>query len=404
MKKSSILALCCLAAFGLSAQTALVKDAQKSFNPGKTTYAKWLATVKPAFTNSESANEAFTYFVPAQKGFENFDYWFTLLRAGQDGVDIPDMANSIVEGFDFAVKVLPLDSLPDAKGKIKPKYSKDIVKMVASHYNDFDNAARYAYNAKDWEGAYNAWDVYFKVLDVPAFAKVITASPDSILAENAYLQGYVASQLERYDDAMRLFDKAIALGAKDKNLFNQAMYIAKISQNPDRMYGYAESGYKALGTSEPLFFQLTIEGKLVDKKYDEAKALLDKGLSEDPKNPVYNIAMGSLLENQGNQDEALKYYRLASQYDPNNGDAYFFIGRVLAEQSDAIAEGAGAGMSESAFKRLEAEQINPLRKQAAEAFEKCYSLSENHNALQYLKNIYYVLGDEANFNRVNNMY
>lgn len=403
MKKTTLIALALCAGLGASAQLSLVKDAQKSFKAGKTNYAEWLKTLEPAFSNPESSENVLTYLVPAQKGYENFDQLFVLVRAGQD-VDVNNMGNSIINAYEFALKALPLDSLPDEKGRIRPKHSKDLIKLAASHYNDYDNAARYLYNAKNWADAYRAWDIYFDAPSHPVLAKEIKVSPDSILAENAYLQGYVASQMERYDDAMRLFNKAIDLGNHDKNLFNQAMYVAKITNNPDQMYAFAEKGYKAHGTEVPVFFQLTIEGKLQHKQFDEAKELLDKGLAEDPQNAVYNIAMGALYENQGDKDQALAYYQKAAQFHPDNGDAYYNIGRMLAEKSDAIAEGAGAGISESAFRQLEEQQINPLRRQAAEAFEKSYELSENHNALQYLKNIYYVLKDNANFERVNNLY
>lgn len=403
MKKTSLIALTLCAGMAASAQTSLVKDAQKSFKPGKITYEKWLETVKPAFTNPESQNDVLTYVVPAQKGYENFDYLFTLLRAGQK-VDVADMGNSIIQGYEFAVKALPLDSVPDAKGKVKTKHSKDLVKMVSGHYADYDNAARFLYNEKNWPAAYQAWDIYFAVPQNPVFAKDVKVAPDSILAENAYLQGYVASQMQRNDDALRLFDKAISLGSKDKNLFNQAMYVAKVANQPEMMYAFAEKGYQALGTSDPIFFRLTIEGKLQAKKFDEAKALLDKGLAQDPKNPVYNIALGALYENQGDKKKALEYYRQAAAFDPTNGDAYYNIGRMLAEQSDAIAENTGANISEAKFRQLEQEQINPLRREAAQAFEKSYELSENSSALQYLKNIYYVLKDNANYMRVNNMY
>ncbi|MCM1337159.1 MAG: tetratricopeptide repeat protein [Candidatus Amulumruptor caecigallinarius] len=403
MKKTSLVALALCAGLAASAQISLVKDAQKSFKPGKTKYTEWLNTIKPAFTNAESSENVLTYYVPAKAGYENFDHEFVLLRAGQD-VDVNDMGTSIINAYEFALKALPLDSLPNEKGQVKPKYSKELIKLAASHYDDYDNAARYLYNAKDWANAYKAWDIYFDAPTHPALAKEIKISPDSLLATNAYLQGYVASQMERYDDAIRLFNKAIELGNTDKNLFNQAMYISKITNNPDQMYAFAEKGYQVHGTEVPVFFQLTIEGKLQHKQFDEAKQLLDKGLAEDPKNPVYNIAMGALYENQGDKDQALSYYRKAAEFDPQNGDAYYNIGRMLAEQSDAIAEGAGAGISESQFHQLEQDKINPLRREAAAAFEKCYELSENHNALQYLKNIYYVLKDNANFERVNNLY
>lgn len=402
MKKASFVALCLCAGMAASAQNSLVKDAQKSFKAGSD-YAKWVETLTPAFSNAESKDQAFTYFVPAKAGYENFDYLFTLLRAGQD-VDVPNMGNSILSAYEYALKALPLDSVADNKGKIKTKYSKDLVKMVAGHYNDYDYAGRYLYNAKKWPEAYKAWQIYFAVPEDARFAKDVKVSPDSILAENAYLMGYVASQMEDWTASMKAFDKAIALGSKDKGMYHQAMYVAKMNQNMDKLYDYAQKGYDALGTSDPIFFQLTIEGKLRNKQYDEAMALLNKALTAEPQNPVYNIAMGQLYEEQGNKDKALQAYRQAAQFDPKNGDAFYNIGRVLAEQSDAISENAGSKITETEYKKIEREQINPLRKEAAENFEKAYQLNENPNALQYLKNIYYVLGDNANFERVNSMF
>lgn len=402
MKKASFVALCLCAGMAASAQNSLVKDAQKSFKAGSD-YAKWVETLTPAFSNAESKDQAFTYFVPAKAGYENFDYLFTLLRAGQD-VDVPNMGNSILSAYEYALKALPLDSVADNKGKIKTKYSKDLVKMVAGHYNDYDYAGRYLYNAKKWPEAYKAWQIYFAVPEDARFAKDVKVSPDSILAENAYLMGYVASQMEDWAASMKAFDKAIALGSKDKGMYHQAMYVAKMNQNMDKLYDYAQKGYDALGTSDPIFFQLTIEGKLRNKQYDEAMALLNKALTAEPQNPVYNIAMGQLYEEQGNKDKALQAYRQAAQFDPKNGDAFYNIGRVLAEQSDAISENAGSKITETEYKKIEREQINPLRKEAAENFEKAYQLNENPNALQYLKNIYYVLGDNANFERVNSMF
>ena len=341
--------------------------------------------------------------MPAKAGYENFDYLFTLLRAGQEA-DVPNMGNSILSGYEYALKALPLDSVADKKGKIKTKYSKDLVKMVAGHYNDYDYAGRYLYNSKKWPEAYKAWEVYFAVPEDARFAKEMKVDPDSILAENAYLMGYVASQMEDWEKSMKAFDKAIALGSKDKGMFHQAMYVAKMNQNMDKLYDYAQKGYAAIGTADPIFFQLTIEGKLRNKQYDEAMALLNKALADEPQNPVYNIAMGTLYEEQGDKDKALECYRKAAQFDPKNGDAFYNIGRVLAEKSDAISENAGSKITETEYKKIEREQINPLRKEAAENFEKAYQLNESPNALQYLKNIYYVLGDNANFERVNSMF
>lgn len=118
---------------------------------------------------------------------------------------------------------LPLDTVVNEKGKVKTKYSKDIIKTIAGHYNDFDNAARFLWEAQDFEGAYTAWDIFLKLPNNPTIAKSLTIPHDSIMGELAYNQALAAWQANKLDSALTAFDYARSKG------YNKKIYTTMLS-------------------------------------------------------------------------------------------------------------------------------------------------------------------------------
>ena len=61
-------------------------------------------------------------------------------------------------------------------------------------------------------------------------------------------------------------------------------------------------------------------------------------------------------------------------------------------------------MSQADYNKYAAETLVPLLKESAKTFEKAYEINnELDDALKYLKNIYYRLNDNANYERVNKL-
>ena len=76
---------------------------------------------------------------------------------------------------------------------------------------------------------------------------------------------------------------------------------------------------------------------------------------------------------------------------------------MLAEEYDALDQATG-NMSQADYNKYAAETLVPLLKESAKNFEKAYELNnELDDALKYLKNIYYRLNDNANYERVNKL-
>lgn len=403
MKHSAIAALCiALAAFGAQAQMSVVKEAKKSFKPGGD-YNQFVEIITPAFSNPETANIAETWYVAGKAGFDNYDYYLNLFRLGKE-INESAMGTSLVKGFGFYNKALPLDSLPDAKGKVKPKYSKGIISDVAGHFEDFNIAAAELWQAKDYAGAYDAWTIYTKLPSDPRFN--IKAPHDSVMAMINYNRGLAAWQAEQYGKALDAFDDAIALNYDDPVIFDYAAAIAVQEGQTDRSLGYARAGYEKSGSINNL--RVLVNSYIDKEDYATARDLLKQAMEKttDPKalSQVY-LLNGIVTENidpQASLGSVIDNYKKAMELDPEYGATYYNYGRVLFNKANALDEAQGGEMTDANYRKFRTDTFDPMLREAASNIEKSIDLDDSlrSNGVALLEQIYYQLNDNANLERI----
>lgn len=404
MKRILSLGTCLLAmAAGMSAQTTLVKDAKTALAGAKTygDYRKAVEMITPAFTNPETAELAETYFLPGEAGFKVYDLYLGQRQIGQD-VNLDDMGSALLDGYSFYMKAFALDSLPDAKGKVKPKFSKKMVDQIAGHINDFDNAAVGFWQAKDFPKAYDAWDACIAISRDPRYNKTVKSYPDSVVSQIRFNQALAAWQSEQHEKSIKAFDEALSLGNRDAQAYEYAYSVAYQAKDTAHMNKFAQEGLKRFGTSDPKFLSWTVNGYIDDKNYDGAIALLEDAIKADPQNGSYYFSYGVLNESMKNRDAAKENYKKAMELDQANAQARVNYGRMLAEDYDALDQSDAVGkMSNAEYGKYAYETLNPILREAAKYLEEAYSIdNENRTSLQLLKNIYYRLNDETNLKRV----
>ena len=133
MRKIAIMGACILAAFAANAQQSVVKEAERAMKDGKS--AKEVTDIiTPALTNPETAQMAQAWYIPGKAAYAQYDDLIGKKAFGKlpEGGEVL-MGNLLIDGYGFFTKALPLDSLPNEKGKVKPKYSKEIHNIIAGH-------------------------------------------------------------------------------------------------------------------------------------------------------------------------------------------------------------------------------------------------------------------------------
>ena len=157
MKKHLALAAAVLlGSIALPAQMQTVKDAERAMKNGAAP-EEVMNIIAPAFQDPETAQLAQTYFIPGKAFFQSYDQLLGLKQFNKlpEGGTVA-MAQYLLAGYGLFNEALPLDSVPDAKGKIKTKYSKEIINTIAGHFTDYNQAALDLWEARDFNGAYEA--------------------------------------------------------------------------------------------------------------------------------------------------------------------------------------------------------------------------------------------------------
>ncbi len=122
MKKLSLLSACLLAGLTVSAQQAVVKDAEKAMKDGKS-FDEVAQIMAPATQNPETKDQAITYYIPGKTAFKIYDDMlgkkqFGLLKEGDELV----MAKDLLGGYEYFLKAVARDTLSTEEGDVKAKY------------------------------------------------------------------------------------------------------------------------------------------------------------------------------------------------------------------------------------------------------------------------------------------
>ena len=405
MKKICVLTFGLLAASSMTAQVAVVKEAEKEFKNASTyaAYQKAIKAITPAFSNPETEKEANTYWIPGKAGFKLYDDIFAKKTIGQD-VSLVDMGNALLDGYNYGLKALDCDTVVDAKGKVKTKLSKDIVSQITGHANDFLNAGAAFWESREFGKAYEAFTDYLAIPANPRFGKNAPAAlPDSTASSIEYNRALAAWQAEMLPQAAESFDQLLTVGYDEPAAYDYAYSVAYQMNDEERKLRYSQIAFDKFGTSNPAFLQRLVNSYIERKEYNKATDMLNNAIASDPNNGTYYLSLGVLKEQQNDTIAAKNAYKKAVELDSENAYNNLYYGRMLVQEYDALDQ-AAANMPQNEYNKYNYETMRPILLEAVKYLEKAYQLdSEQTDALRYLKNIYYVLNDGENLLRVENL-
>ena len=393
-----MLVICVLALPTVQAQRRLLVEVKQDLNALTLTvdsYQNALNKLKPALTNDETKEDAETWYVAGKIAYSKYDKYRAMQTIGKS-IDEKAMGSIILEGYDYMQNALKFDSVPekDKNGtikinkntglpKVKTKYSKDIHKIVLSHYNDYKLVGRIFYaSSQDFSKAYKAWDIYTSMPDKANYSNLRQQVADSIIGEYRFYQGIVAKMDENYNDALNSFSKAFDKGYKKKDVFDYAISCAEHEKNDSLLVEIVRQAYSLYGKSDSQYIRILFNYSIKYKKYDIAIKIIDQAIADYPKNAEYYDLKGVLLENKnGTIDESFEYFKKAVELDPDFIRANFDLGRFYYNM---------------ALRESETSKLKELLAKALPYLEKVYAAEPNNRgAKDALRIIYYNFNDAA---------
>lgn len=325
MKKILTMALAFGAIASMSAQKANVDAAAKlSGKVDKIAEARDL--IKQAEQDPSTANQARTYYTAGKIEFDAFDEGFKkrAINPSDASINLIDMGIELINGYKAFAKALPLDSVPNEKGKIKPQYSKDIISKLNGHHPDYFNYGGELFNNRHYPEAYEAFMIYG---DMPLEAwadKNTKATADTTRALGYHYAGISAYSANQLQNAIEAFKKARLAGITDPQNHvyeiacwqNVALRDSTMEKTAiDAIYEVALDGYQKYGMTNPLFLINVINTKIQAGNEQEAIDLINKQLAETPDNPTLYSLLGYIYDRLDKTAESVAAYRKAVSYE-----------------------------------------------------------------------------------------
>jgi len=393
--------------FGQKKVVSSVKNELKN-TPPNFTDARGL--IKDALTNPETANDAETWYVAGQIEDKQFDNERNLEILGkQPNEEV--MFSALESVLPYYLKAVALDQLPDAKGKIKPRFTKDIRSSVRANRSYYINAGLYAYENKNYQKAYDNFKLFGDIPTMDLFKgeKWDIANGDTTELQIRYYAGLAASLIPDHQGAIAMYDEIRNKGYVANSIFTESDIYQRLSYEYNQIDDSAsfekiiKEGFTKF-PGEEYYVSNLINLSINSGNFDEAISYLNKAISQHPENAQLYDVMGQVYESSKDIDKAITYMKKALEIDPNNidflshtGRVYFNLGVDQRKTADDITDAAKS-------KEASNQALDYFR-QSMPFFEKVFELdAKNSGAIYALRSIYYNLNMNEQYNKMDALY
>ena len=386
MKKSTVITLLFTGAllFGSvsvsQAQKQNVKEAERIAKSKNAKFDDARGLIKSALENVETKDAAETWYVAGFVEESNFTQENLKALDGQPQ-DRAMMNNALLDMFGYYQEAYTRDQQPNAKGKIRPRYTKNILKAYEENLLYFINAGGYFMEVQKYDKALEAFSDFKAIKAIPDFAGKPIALVDSNSMMVDFFQVVAAYQANKKEEAIRFAESIKSVPYRQNDLYQilSQTYI----ETADTV-GYVrtmEEGMQ-LFPDEPYFSVNLTNTYIQQGKIEDAIALLEKTIAKSPNNPQLYDVMGKLYE-ASDENKAIEYFKKALEIDPTFKESIYNLGRVYYNIGARIKSGEKVDAASDA-KALE------YFKLALPLMEKAYQ-NDPEEAWYILGNVYYNL-------------
>lgn len=407
---ASLLLLSATLSFGQKALVdqawSLAKKSEKpDFKEARTKIQEALA--------GESAEDVKAWYVAGnieQRFFEKENGQAQYGLAAQEA----EMYQALSDGYKYYRKAVALDTMPNAKGKVKPKFIKNIQKDLLANSDGYIQGGVYYFNNQDYMKAYDMWNAFIEIRDLSFMEKMAKDMPaDSIYAMLEYNAALAALNSGDKQLTMQALMRAKGNGYEQNNVYKFIAGEYEIACDTANLVAILNEGNQLFGNldveatrpdgttfiqKENYYSLRLINLYIAANEYDRAIETLNAVVANDPNNPELWNVKGQLLEAQQDITGAIECFKKALELDPKLALALGNLGRMYFNQAVEKNNELSEKITNTAeFNAAREQEVLPLYRQALPYYEQAHQLDANEREYMVaLRSIYYNLNDAQN--------
>ena len=373
MKKLIVAAMMVL---GATSAFAGDSDALKAVMKAKT-YAEAEALLKQNLGQlANDAEKAKAYNKLVDLGMKAYNDQQSIMQTNQimkknDPIDENAMNEGAYNALMNAIECYKYDQLPNAKGKVAPKFGSNAARVWAARVQ-LVNAGQTAAQNNKADEVLKYWGAFLDTDSEPLFAGIDAKQKDG---EKEYI-GQVALFAARYayqaKDAARCekyCDIAMKSEKEAKDALNLKLYVMKdgLKTHADSLayvdklkglYAQDENNEVILDGLNSMYSSMKME--------KEQEALLNAAIAKNPSNFVALANLGMMYIRKNDADNAIKNLKLALAAKPDNVTVLTYLGACYNSKGGALQDPNGRKVVyKEAVKVLDkAKELDPEKAQA----------------------------------------
>jgi len=282
--------------------------------------------------------------------------------------DTLGLADAICCAIENAIECNKYDQLPNAKGKVKPRYEKNADRVWAVRTHLVNIGQSEAQKGND-AGVLKYWGTFVDSGENPFFAAQNHEAEKEYLGQVAFFAGRYAYQAGDMARANRYFEVAKRDPQQKQDAINFQLYAMRqnLKSHEDSLAFINQ--LKAMYEADPEN-DVVLDGLngMYESMKDKAAqtALLDGHLAKYPNSFTALADKGLMAMNENNAEEAAKWLRKASEAKPDNAVVWTYLGVCLnALAANAPDNAAGQKFFDEAIQAFDkAKQLDPDKHQA----------------------------------------
>ena len=401
MKRVLVTIGLCLMTTVVFGQKKAVSDAERIAKDSKPDFNEARTLIKGAMENAETKDDAKTWYVAGliedtQFSTENMKQ---ILGQKPDEAVMYEALGNILPYFKESYR---LDQLPNEKGKVKPKYTKNIKGTLNANILYYLNGGAYFFDQRNYKRAHDFFEQYLEIADLPFMKGEKAAARDSNFMIVQFYAAIAAMQMDDPQQAIKDLNRAKGTDYRRFDVYQSLCYVYdQVLKDTVGLEKTLEEGMKLFPDSS-YFLNNMINVYISTKRNEQAMQLLNTAISKSPNNPQLYFSLGSLYE-VGLKDEAKaeEAYKKALDLDPENPSNIFSVGRLYFNQGVSLLDKANSLNDQNQYKAEKAKAEAMLRK-ALPFFEKAHKLKpEEREYMIGLRGIYYNLSMNKEFDAIN---
>lgn len=399
MKRVLLTVALCVAASASFAQKKAVNEAQSIAKGDKPDFGEARTLIKGALENPETKDDAKTWYVAGFIEDQQFSNERTKQVLGKQP-DEPVMYDALISILPYFQKAYDLDQQPNEKGKVKPKYTKDIKGILSANHVYYINGGAYYFDQKDYKKAYDFFDQYLQISDLPMFKGEQVAERDSNFMTVQFYAAVAATQLGDSKLAIEALERAKNTDYRANDVYQYLCYEYEQAKDTVNLEKTLEEGMVKF-PEESYYLMSLINNYIYSNRNDKAIEYLNTAIAKDPNNPQLYDVMGRVYETGlKDYENAEKYFSKALEINPDYIESLSNIGRIYYNQG-VNKQGEANMINDSKQYQEELAKAKELFKKALPYFEKAHQMKpEEREYMTALRGIYYNLNMGAEFDAI----